>query len=114
MPLVIDVEEWGNIPGKSTKQVIDEIQIFITTVENKSGKRIMIYSNESSYRKYIKGHFDKHDIWICSFSKKPNINKWTFWQYSHKGKLEGASGVIDINIFNGSKAEWIKFLNKKT
>jgi hypothetical protein len=29
--------------------VIDEIKIFIALVEKVSGKRIMIYSNESSY-----------------------------------------------------------------
>jgi lysozyme len=50
LPLVIDVEEWGNIAPKLTDDVIDEIKIFITLVEKASGKRIMIYSNESSYK----------------------------------------------------------------
>jgi len=113
LPLVIDVEEWGNITTKPTEDVIDEIKIFITLVEKISGKRIMIYSNESSYKKYIMGHLDKYDIWICSFSRNPNINKkWTFWQHSHKGKFDFADGWVDINTYNGNKAEWNSYLKK--
>jgi lysozyme len=115
LPLVIDVEEWGNIAPKLTDDVIDEIKIFITLVEKVSGKRIMIYSNESSYKKYIMGHFDKYDIWICSFSRNPNMNKkWTLWQHSHKGKLDGADGWVDINTFNGTTDEWNKYLMQET
>jgi lysozyme len=80
-------------------------------VENKTGNRIMIYSNESSYKKYIEGNFDKNDIWICSFSKSPNIDKkWTLWQHSHKGILDGANGLVDINTFNGTREEWENYL----
>jgi lysozyme len=113
LPLVIDVEEWGNVATKSTDDVIDEIKIFITLVEKVSGKRIMIYSNESSYKKYIMGHLDKHDLWICSFNRNPNIKrKWTLWQHSHKGKLDGTDGWVDINTFNGTSDEWNKYLHK--
>ncbi|MBX9886512.1 MAG: hypothetical protein K2Y30_01095 [Flavobacteriaceae bacterium] len=113
LPLVIDVEEWGNIAPKLTDDVIDEIKIFIELVEKVSGKRIIIYSNESTYKKYIEGHFDKYDIWICSFSRNPNINKkWTLWQHSHKGKLDGADGWVDINTFNGTTDEWNKYLKQ--
>jgi hypothetical protein len=34
LPLVIDVEEWGNTATKPTKDVIDEIKVFIA-VEKK-------------------------------------------------------------------------------
>jgi lysozyme len=82
-------------------------------VEKVSGKRIMIYSNESSYKRYITGHLDKQDLWICSFNRNPNINKkWTLWQHSHKGKLDGADGWVDINTFNGTSDEWNKYLHK--
>jgi GH25 family lysozyme M1 (1,4-beta-N-acetylmuramidase) len=33
LPLVIDVEEWGNTATKPTKDVIDEIKVFIAVVE---------------------------------------------------------------------------------
>jgi len=69
LPLVIDVEEWGNVSSKSTEEIVSEISTFIKIVENKTESKLMFYSNESSYNKYIKGIFDKNEIWICSFSK---------------------------------------------
>ena len=117
LPLVIDVEEWGNgnLLNKSTDNVIREIRAFITTVEKKSGKKVMVYSNESSYKKYIRGRFDKNDLWICSFSKSPKVGKkWTLWQHSHKGTLVGANGWIDINTFNGNRKEWSNYLRKQS
>lgn len=111
--LVIDVEEWGNNTKKPTQIVIEEIRVFVTTVENETGNNIMIYSNESSYNKYIKNHFDQNEIWICSFNKQPKINKkWTFWQHSHKGRFNGTEGLVDINTFNGNRVKWNRYLGK--
>jgi GH25 family lysozyme M1 (1,4-beta-N-acetylmuramidase) len=48
---------------------------------------------------------------LLSFNKKPNINKkWMFWQHSHKGKFDFADGWVDINTYNGNRAEWNKYL----
>jgi lysozyme len=36
----------------------------------------------------------------------PNCNSWVFWQFSgDKFRLPGTNGVIDLNFFNGSRAE---------
>ena len=113
LPLVIDVEEWGNVLSKSKEDVVLEISKFIKTAESKTKRKLMIYTNESGYKTYIKGNFDNNDIWICSFNPKPNIKKkWTLWQHSHKGKIDGAEGWVDINTFNGTKVQWEKYLKK--
>lgn len=109
---VVDVEEWGNtnFKNKKTAQIIREIRDFVDLVESKTGKRMIIYTNESTYNKYIKGNFDENLLWICTF-KKPSSNlRWTFWQYAHDGKLSGAEGLLDINTFNGSRKDWEKFV----
>ena len=113
LPFVLDIEEWGNITTETTNEVIFQINEFIILVKKVSGERIMIYTNESSYNKYVKENFDKNDIWICSFSKKPTISKqWTLWQHSHKGKFDFAPGWIDINTFNGNRDEWNRYLRR--
>ncbi len=113
LPLVLDVEEWSNSASIPTDQVIREIGSFIAAIERKRKDRVMIYTNESSYQKYIKDNFGSTEIWICSFNEQPNIQcEWTLWQHSHKGKLEGAEGWVDINTFNGSREAWRGFLNK--
>ena len=112
LPLVLDVEEWRNAYTSQPNIVISEIRLFIEEVEKRKKNRVMIYTNESSYQRYIKGNFDLNKIWICSFNEPPKIeSKWTLWQHSHKGRLKGAEGWIDINTFNGSREEWKRFLN---
>lgn len=111
LPLVIDVEEWGNQSNKPKDEVIHEIHNFIRYLQKQTKQKIIIYSNESSYNTYISGHFDTYDVWICSFSSQPKIKKkWLLWQHSHKGKFDGADGWIDINTFNGNRAEFTKAL----
>jgi lysozyme len=114
LPYVLDVEEWANQYDISTKKVIAEIRSFITVLNSKGSHKIILYSNESSYEKYLKDHFDDHEIWICSFKEKPDLDrKWTFWQYSHKGKLDGAKGLVDLNVFNGNRSKWEQMIEMK-
>ena len=114
LPYVLDVEEWANQYDISTNKVIAEIRSFITVLNSKGSHKIILYSNESSYEKYLKDHFDGYDIWICSFKEKPDLDrKWTFWQYSHKGKLDGAKGLVDLNVFNGNRSKWEQMIEIK-
>jgi lysozyme len=113
LPFVLDIEEWGNQTTKTKEEIIYEINEFITIVERETGLNLMIYTNESGYNKYINETFVNKDIWICSFNKKPKINKkWTFWQHSHKGKFDFADGWVDLNTYNGNHADWNKYLEK--
>jgi lysozyme len=112
---VLDVEEWGNknTKNKKTAQITKEIREFVNLVEAKLNQKMIIYTNESTFEKYIKGHFDDNQLWICTFRSEPRPDmKWTFWQYSHNGKLKGAEGIIDINTFNGTRKDWEDFLIK--
>jgi lysozyme len=113
LPLVLDIEEWSNSRNVLQDKVIKEIGNFIAAIERRRKEKLMIYTNESSFQKYIQGNFDSTAIWICSFSEQPKIqNDWTLWQHSHKGKLDGAEGWVDINTFNGSREDWSRFLKK--
>ena len=80
MPLVVDVEEWGNSTNRTVKSIVREIKIFIKRVEHKTGRRIVIYTNSSGYEKYIKGKF-----------------KW-------------AEGWIDLNVFHGTEKQFRNYL----
>jgi len=111
LPLVLDVEEWGNSEEFEELKVIAEIQSCIDELEEKTDLRVMIYTNENGYRKFVKRNFEGNELWICSFNSEPKIGKkWTFWQHSHKGKLIGTEGLVDINTFNGNREEWNNYL----
>lgn len=113
LPLVLDIEDWGNPTSKSKDEIIYEIGEFISSVKMETGANLMIYTNENGYRKYISNSFRNNTIWICSFKSKPSVKaKWTFWQHSHEGKFDFADGLVDVNTFNGNKTEWIKYLGR--
>ncbi len=114
LPLVLDIEEWGNSNSKSRKQVVLEIKSFISELKNNGFHRLILYVNGNSYEKYIKGEgFLEQEIWICTFRPKPDIeDDWIFWQYSHCGKIEGTSNEVDFNAFNGNEIDWELYLNR--
>ena len=114
LPLVIDVEDWGNSVLISSRKVKTELKAFIDFMKGKVSNKLIFYTNEHGFDKYLKEDFDDYDIWICSFKKQPAIDrKWLFWQYSHNGKLDGAQGWVDLNTFNGREDEWKSFLKDK-
>ncbi len=115
LPLVIDVEEHPKY-GRSSfnyQTTIDNLKNFITTVENKTGNQLMIYTNKECYEKYIKPNFPTHRLWICSFQNKETLPPhWTFWQKTHTGKIDGINGFVDIDVFNGNRATWFEYIGK--
>lgn len=111
LPPVVDVEEWGNRIRRPRKEIIADLKEFVAIVERRAGKKLLIYTNEDTYKFYIKENFPDNDIWICSFDHKPDIGRpWTFWQYSHTGKLLGVHGKVDFNVFHGTSLEWKQYL----
>lgn len=113
LPLVIDVEEWGNKINKPKKDIIKDIGVFIKTIEKLSNKKVMIYTNESGYKTYIQKQYDDYLTWICSFKKTIKIdNKWTLWQHSHKARYDSVEGWVDLNTFNGNQEQWDDFVKK--
>lgn len=111
---ILDVEESGNYTNRNNpKLVVKEIRDFINYVEARSSRKVIIYTNEHEYNKYIKDNFNKNPLWICSLDEEPPIDRaWTFWQYAHRGKLDGIKGWVDVNTFNGTKGDWNRFLNR--
>ena len=112
LPLVIDVEEWHNFTLNRTRaEILNELKLFIRSVEKTTDQKVIIYTNEHTYQKFIEGNFPSNELWICSFSKSPKVkDQWTFWQYTHKGRIKGIDHLVDINTFWGDEDCWENYL----
>lgn len=109
LPIVIDVEKirkWKRCNRK--KAVLYLIQL-LNYIEDKTGVRPIIYTNPNFWNRYIHLYFKglecKYKLWVAHyFVNEPNLplgwSDWTFWQYSHKGKVHD-DGYWDLNIYNG-------------
>ena len=117
LPPVIDLELYGeykvNVPNVSrVREILDEM---VSALYEEYGRYPIIYTNRRAYTLYVAGEYKNCDIWICDIVKNPTLpdgRKWTFWQYSHTGKLPGYCGeekYIDMNVFGGTKKEFEEY-----
>lgn len=97
LPPVLDVE----IEGIDDKDLRHKVKRWVTTVEDQSGMRPIIYTSLSFYQKKFKGHFPNHMFWIASYSRNPKIKKdpaVVHWQFTEKASLPYHSVLVDLNV----------------
>ena len=55
-----------------------------------------------------------YEYWLRTTAKTPRQaypgQSWRFWQYSMTGLIDGIEGEVDLNLFNGNRAEWTAWL----
>jgi len=114
LPLVIDIEEWGNPVEVATDVVIGRLQTMEAMLRG-AGHRVMFYTNKNGYWRFVRPAFPEPPhplLWICSFTDPPLAGgNWALWQHSHRGRVPGVPSAADLNTFNGSYAEFLEFLN---
>lgn len=102
LPVAIDVEEWGNPGEHPTDRVVENLRSMVDLLRQ-SGREVIIYTNKNGYYRFIRGHFfDDVALWICGFTDPPvrDRSRWTIWQHSHRGRVDGVRGNVDLNTFN--------------
>lgn len=72
---------------------------FCEEVEN-AGREVIIYFNCSiGYFDYDLSVLNDYDFWLAEYNKLPTFfYKYTMWQYSCTGTVEGIDGNVDLNI----------------
>ena len=123
LPPVLDLEVSDGVPNH---KIIPSVKTWLDLVEAAFGKKPIIYSGFY----FLKDSFSvagggppswakDYPLWIAQYpnqyvdgmspSLPPGWFKWTFWQYSEKGKINGINANVDLNVFNGSLEELYKF-----
>lgn len=102
-PVVCDWEYLGGSTartyGVEPAEVTAGIAAFCDRVA-REGYRPMLYFN--AYCGYIKMDLQQltdYDFWYAEYAEKPNFRyHFQMWQYSSKGKVDGISGNVDMNL----------------
>lgn len=116
LPVAIDVEESGNPAEAATELISARLDAMVSHIRS-SGRKVIIYTNKNGDARFVRGHFDSiedddPELWICSFTDPPlNRRQWTLWQHSHRSRIPGVKGFVDLNTFNGDRAAWERWLN---
>lgn len=111
LPPVIDIEENGLHKETFKKELTD----FIKLLEEKYKQKPILYVVYPLYDEYIRGDFKQYPIWIRDIVKPPKLSdkkQWLFWQYCNRGRIEGISTYVDLNVFDGDTSKLKSLLLK--
>jgi len=115
LPPVLDMEWNPFSPTCATvrppaREVQDQMRRWLRIVEDHYGQRPIIYTTPKFYKENRLSGFRGYEYWLRTTAKTPAEaypgQSWTFWQYSATGTIEGIAGEVDLNVFNGSAADW--------
>lgn len=112
MPPVLDVEQVSNVPKAILQQ---RVAVWLLMVEKHYKVQPIIYTGADFYEKFLAGKFDDYPLWVAHYlvKNKPRVKRsWSFWQHSEVGRVNGISGYVDFNVFNGDSARLMDLLVK--
>ena len=113
-PPVLDVEpSEAQILIIGEEELMRRIRIWMSVVERHTGKLPILYVNQMFILRHMKNASDikkKYNVWIARYGEyKPDV-KLVYWQLSPTGKVQGITGDVDINVFNGYQGQFSEFV----
>ncbi len=113
LPPVVDIEK---LHDNDQIDLTQNIQTYLNGLERHYKIKPIIYSGKNFANKYITT-FSDYPLWLAEYqSLYPTLpqgwDKWTFWQYSQTGKVDGVIGDVDVNRYNGEESSFNKILIK--
>ncbi|WP_441926243.1 glycoside hydrolase family 25 protein [Paenibacillus sp. 2TAF8] len=108
LPPVMDYE--NNPENLSKAQMNTVAKVFLTELQRLTGVKPIIYTG-NSFAANFDTSLGSYDLWIARYSNtrvpndQPAWKRWTFWQYTDSGKVNGISGNVDMNEFEGTAAQ---------
>ena len=114
-PPVLDVEpteaQIAHIGGDD--ELMRRIRVFMDIVARRTGKRPILYVNQNFIFNHMKNATDikqRYNVWIARYGAfKPDV-KLAYWQLSSTGRVDGITGDVDINVFNGYQGQFSEFV----
>lgn len=99
--LAMDFESFGDL---SIEEINNISRVFLETVENLSGKQVIIYSDTSNARNIFSEELTKYGLWVAEYGvNEPTDNgkweNWQGWQYTDTGIVNGIVGNVDRDFF---------------
>jgi len=85
------------------------VQVWASKVKNETGQVPILYMGKYAAANYFNESFRKYDLWIVDWTYDLNTppsstgiwEKWVFWQYSNNSHVDGITGFVDCDAFNG-------------
>lgn len=111
LPPVLDVE---TADGVSNDAIQSGVKTWLDTAAAQTGVTPMIYASPGFWNGQMNSGFGSYPLWVAQYGvPSPRLprgwSNWNFWQYSQSGKINGISGNVDLDYFQGSMDDLIAF-----
>jgi lysozyme len=108
LPPAVDLEFGGNCGTRPSRDaVMAELAGFLAVLDSVGHPPAVLYVTEEFHAAYLADQPLANSLWVRSVFGRPRFGgAWTFWQYAATGRVDGATGRIDLNVFRGSEAEF--------
>jgi lysozyme len=107
LPPVLDVETLGS---QTAVQVVEGVRTWLSTVEAAAGCTPIVYTSPHFWATLGTSDFGGYPLWVAEYGvSTPKLpagwTSWTFWQSSQSGQVAGVAGAVDLDVFQGSRAD---------
>ena len=105
LPPVLDIEKKGDL---TPEQLRRDVKTWLDIVEKEYHVKPILYTGYKFKMSYLNTpEFEAYPYWIAHYyvNELEYKGKWTFWQHTDCGKVQGIKGFVDCNIFNGTMQE---------
>ena len=88
-------------PATLRREVLEWLEL----MEKRFGTPPIIYTYLTFKKNYLNTpEFDRYPFWIAHYKVKKLRYKgaWDFWQHTEEGCIDGITGKVDFNVYNGS------------
>jgi lysozyme len=125
LPPVLDLE---TNDGQKKEKILSAVKAWLDRVEAAFGRKPIIYSGKYFLQDFLSeagggppAWAKDYPLWLAQYPNsyvdglQPYLPrgwfKWTFWQYSEKGRINGINADVDLNVFSGTLEELYRFAN---
>ena len=113
LPPVLDIELDG---GQTPDQITATIRECLRLSAQRFGRRPIIYTAKWFWNKFVlsSGEWAQVDLWVASYGTAEaqlpaGWASWKIWQYANNGSVPGIAGDVDLNWFNGTYEDLLKY-----
>jgi uncharacterized protein (TIGR03382 family) len=115
LPPVLDIEHTG---GVGAAEIVSRARRWVDLVEAATGRQVMVYTGKYWWQDNTGAspEFVDHPLWVPQYGPScPDLpdpwTEWLFFQTSNTGRVDGISGDVDLDLFNGDMDALRAFAN---
>ena len=95
--------------------MLREVLAWLRLVRARTGTLPVLYVSQTFINRYFEhapAELHEYPVWIARYSQFKPYVRMLYWQISPEGAVRGITGDVDIDVFNGTKAQFQEYLHK--